>query len=116
SAEAGKARLTGTRHALSVHIIGLDLGDQEYPVTLTRDRMPNQFLGTAAAVISRRIDQGHAERKACAQRLLFSGWRMSSLPKMPRALTKCRDDRAVREPYRPPGTCQRDAGNRINNH
>jgi len=41
SAEAGEARLTSTRDAISGHEIGLHLGDQEYAVTLTGNYVAN---------------------------------------------------------------------------
>jgi hypothetical protein len=51
-AQTGEATLTSTHHAISGHLIGFHLGDQEGTVTLTGDRVANQFLGTAVTVIS----------------------------------------------------------------
>ena len=51
--------------------IGLHFGDEEYSVTLTGNHMAYQFLRAAVSVISRRVDQRHAERNACAQRLFL---------------------------------------------
>jgi hypothetical protein len=36
---------------MSAHLIGLHLGDQEYAVTLTSNRVVDQFLGTAVAAL-----------------------------------------------------------------
>ena len=46
-------------------------------------------------VIPRRVDQGHAERNTCAQRLFFQSCRMSAQSEMPGALTDGRDNGAV---------------------
>ena len=104
SAETGEARLASTRDAVSRHVIGLHLGDQEYAVALTGNHAADQFLGAAVAVILRRVDQRHPERKARAQRFFLNSFRMSSLREMPRALTERRDDGAVVELYRTPCT------------
>src|SRR5262249_45089762 len=55
----------------------------------------DQSLGAAVAVEFRRVDQGHADGKTGAQRLLFIGFRTSSLSQTRRALAERRDDGAV---------------------
>ena len=45
STETGEARLASARDAVSRHMIGPHLGDQEYAVALTSDRAADQFLG-----------------------------------------------------------------------
>src|SRR3989440_12857587 len=94
-AETSQARLASTRDAISRHLVGLHLGDQEYTVALTGNHVTNQFLGAAVGVTSRRIDQRHAERNAWAQRLFFNSRRMSSQSEMRGALTERRDGGAV---------------------
>ena len=108
SAETGEARLASARDAVSRHMIGPHLGDQEYAVALTGNHAADQFLGAAVAVYLRRVDQRHPERKACAQRFFLNGFRMSSLRETCRALAECRDDCAVAELYRTP--CTGDKG------
>src|SRR5205807_4317666 len=71
-ARACQARLASTRDAISRLLVGLHLGDQEYAVALTGRHATNELLGAAVAVITRRIDQRHAERNACAQRLFLN--------------------------------------------
>src|SRR5436853_1827338 len=56
-AETSQARLASTRDAISRHLVGLHLGDQEYAVALTGNHVTNELLGAAVAVITRRIDQ-----------------------------------------------------------
>ena len=63
STEAFEARLASARDAVSRHMIGPHLGDQENAIALTSDRAANEFLG---AVNFRRVDQRHSERKASA--------------------------------------------------
>jgi len=99
SAETSEARRASTRDAIARHLIALHLGDQEYAVALTGNHVTNELLGAAVAVISRRVDQRHGERNACAQRLFFNSWRMSSLTEMPAALTERRDGSAVWKLY-----------------
>src|ERR1035441_5243285 len=71
AAETSEARRASTRDAIAGHLIALHLGDQEYAVALTGNHVTNELLGAAVAVVSRRIDQRHAERNACAQRLFL---------------------------------------------
>src|SRR5256885_14368322 len=96
-AETSEARLASTRDAISRHLVGLHLGDQEYTVAPTGNHVTNELLGAAVAVVSRRIDQRHAERNACAQRLFLDSLRMPSLTEVPAALTERRDGRGRRE-------------------
>jgi len=102
-AETGEARLTGTRDAIASHVIGLNLGDQEYVVTLTGNHVANQFLGTAFAVTFRRVDQRHAKRNTCAQCFFFNSFRTSSLPNMPGALTEDGNNGVIVKFYRSSG-------------
>src|ERR1700682_4955720 len=95
AAETSEARRASTRDAIARHFIALHLGDQEYGIALTGNDVTKELLGAAVAVVSRRIDQCHAERNACAQRLFLDSWRMSSLTEMPAALTERRDGSAV---------------------
>jgi hypothetical protein len=104
SAETGEARLASARDAVSRHVIGQHLGDQEYAVALIGNHVADQFLGAAVAVHLSRVDQRHPERKACAQRFLLNSFRVSSLREMPRALTERRDDGAIVELYLAPCT------------
>src|SRR6266481_9411424 len=97
--ETSQARLASTCDAISRHLVGLHLGDQEYAVALTGNHMTKELLGAAVAVVSRRIDQRHAERNACAQRLFLDSCRMPSLTEVPAALTERRDGRAVWKLY-----------------
>src|ERR1700694_6263448 len=97
AAETGEARRTSTPDAIARHLIALHLGDQEYAVALTGNHVTNELLGAAVAVVSRRIDQRHAERNACAQRLFLDSWRMPSLTEVPAALTERRGRRGRRE-------------------
>src|ERR1700724_260917 len=94
-AETSEARRASTRDAVARHLIALHLGDQEYAVALTGNHVTNELLGAAVAVISRRVDQRHAERNACAQRLFLDSWRMPSLTEVPAALTDRRHGSAV---------------------
>src|SRR5271170_202291 len=98
-AETNEARRAGTRDAISRDFIGLHLGDQKYTIALTGDHVPDEFLGAAISVISRGIDQRHAERNAAAYRLLLERWRVPSLPQMPRALAERGDDGTVWKPH-----------------
>src|SRR6185437_6750222 len=102
-AQAPEARLAGTCDALSRDFVGLDLGNQVDAITLSGNRFVDEFLGAAAAVIARGIDQRHAERNARAQRLLLNLSRMPSLTEMPATLAERRDGNAVRKPHRAPG-------------
>src|SRR5579863_1866836 len=96
-AQTSEACLTGTGDAITGYFIALDLGDQEYALALSGNRMTNELLGAAVAVVARGVDQRHAQRNARAQRLFFDSRRVSSLTEVPAALTQCRDDGAVRE-------------------
>ena len=51
-AETSEARLASTGDAISRHLIGLHLGDQEYTVALTGNHVTNELLGAAISVIS----------------------------------------------------------------
>src|ERR1700687_1373977 len=99
AAETSEARRASTRDAIAGHLIALHLGDQEYAVALTGNHVTDELLGAAVAVVSRRIDQRHAERNACAQRLVLNSFRMPSLTKVPAALTERRNGSAVWKLY-----------------
>src|ERR1700680_1589956 len=99
AAEPSESRRASTRDAIARHLIALHLGDEEYAVALTGNHVTNELLGAAVAVVSRRIDQRHAERNACAQRLFLDNWRMPCLTEVPAALTERRDGRAVWKLY-----------------
>src|ERR1700729_47397 len=92
TSEAGRA---STRDAIAGHLITLHLGDQEYTVALTGNHVIDELFGAALAVVSRRIDQRHAERNAGAQRLFLDIQWMPSLTEVPAALTQRRDGSAV---------------------
>src|ERR1700733_4967588 len=98
-AEPSEARRASTRDAIARYLIALHLGDEEYTVALTGNHATNELLGAAVAVVSRSIDQCHAERNAGAQRLLLDSRRMPSLTQVPTALTERRDGHAVRKLY-----------------
>src|SRR5579864_4692209 len=101
-AETSEARRASTRDAIARDLIALHLGDQEYAVALIGNHVTDELLGATVAVISRRVDQCHAERNARAQRLFFNSLRMSSLTEMPAALAERRDAGAVWKRYGPP--------------
>src|SRR5690348_17806399 len=61
---------------------------RSYALALPGDRMADQSLGAAVAVKFRRVDQGHAGRKAGAQRIFFIGLRTPSLSQTRRALAR----------------------------
>src|SRR5579862_1990622 len=96
-AKTREARGAGTRDAVARHLVALDLGDEEDAVALTRKHVTQEFLRATPAVISRGIEQRHAERNAGSQRLLLDCDRMPSLTEMPAALTERRYRRAVRK-------------------
>src|ERR1700733_1180413 len=99
AAQTSEARRASTRDAIAGHLIALDLGDQEYALALTGNHLTDELLGAAVAVVSRRIDQRHAERNAGAQRLFLDSWRMPSLTEVPAALTERRHGSAVWKLY-----------------
>src|SRR5262245_7475278 len=90
--KAREARLAGVCDAVSCRILGQDLGDQEYAIALTGDRVANEFL---VAIELGRIDHRHPERNASAKSLC-----MRFLPQTHGTLTERRDDDAVTEPDR----------------
>src|SRR5262245_4665832 len=94
-AETSEARLASSRDAVPGHFIGLYLGDQEDVVALIVDHVTEELLGAAVPVVSRRIDQVHAERNACAERFFLDFHGMSFLAEMPAALTERGDGGAV---------------------
>ena len=98
STETSEARLTSARDAVSRHVVGPHLGDQEYAIALASDYAADEFLG---AVYFRRVDQRHPKRKAGAQRFLFISLRVSALSETRRALAQCWDKSAVAKPHRP---------------
>ena len=102
SAETGKARLASARGTLFHDMSGPYFGNQKYAVALPGNRSTDQFLGLAAAVNLRRVDQSHPERKTSAQCLLFNRSRAPSVGEMQGALTKRGDKSAVSEFYRAP--------------
>ncbi len=91
AAEPSEACRTSTRDAIARHLISLHLGDQEYPVAPAGNHVTKELLGAAASVVSRRIDQCHAERDSSLQRLFLDSLRMPSLTEVPAALTERRD-------------------------
>ena len=95
--KAGKACLTGPLNSVSCHMSRPDFGNQEYVFTLTRNNVTDQFLRVAISVNLRRVNQGHAQRNAFAQRFFLNRFRMSSLAQTRRTLTECRDDDSVVE-------------------
>src|SRR3989304_351575 len=97
-AETGKARLARARDAVSRPLSPPDLRAQEGTIALTGDRTADKIL---RSVDLRRVDHGHPERQAGAQRFFFGGLRMSSLSKARRPLAGRRDDRATAELDRP---------------
>src|ERR1700728_4699084 len=112
AAQTSEARRASTRDAIAGHLIALDLGDQEYALALTGNHLTDELLGAAVAVVSRRIDQRHAERNAGAQRLFLDSWRMPSLTEVPAALTERRYGSAVGKLYGTRGKPRRRAINR----
>ena len=102
SAKASEARLASAGHAVSSHFMRLYFGDQEDTVALTGNHVTQKLLRAATPVISRRIDQRHAERHACSHSLFFDSFRMFSLSQMPRALTDRADNSSVWKFYGPP--------------
>ena len=101
-----RARLASQARAMPspARWVGDTFGDQKYAVALTSNHATDQFFGSSVTVKFRCVDQCHAERKACAQRFFFFSRRMSSLRKMPGALTERRYGGAVGEPYCAPRT------------
>src|SRR5690242_8773130 len=100
SGKAFEARLASAQDTVSRHMIRPHLGDQEYPIALACDRAANEFLG---GVHFRCVDQRQSERKASADRFLFSGLRVFSLCEIRRALAQCWDGSTVAKPYRAHG-------------
>src|SRR5271170_3211329 len=98
-AQTSEARRASTRDTVARHLIAFHLRDQKYAVALSGNYVTNELLRAAVAVVSRRIDQRHAERNACAQRLFLNSFRMPSLAEMPAALTERRNDGAVWKLY-----------------
>src|ERR1700693_4307648 len=118
AAETSEARRASTRDAIARHLIALHLGDQEYAVALTGNHVINELLGAAVAVVSRRVDQRHAERNAGAQRLFLDSQRMPPLDEVPAALSDGGDGSAVRQLYGTRSrlrrrTCTRDPCSRL---
>src|ERR1700735_740976 len=101
-AKTREARRASTGDAISGDLIGLHFGDQEYAIALTGDHVPDKFLGAAVSVVSRGIDQCHAERNSGTDRLFFDRWRVSALPQMPGALAERGDDAAIWKPHATP--------------
>src|SRR6516225_3178373 len=99
SAETAEARVASLRDAVSRHVIGPHFRDQEYAVALTGNHAADQFLGSAVAVYLRRVDQRNPERKAGAQRFFLSGFRMSPLREIFRALAERRDNCSIMKLY-----------------
>jgi hypothetical protein len=93
--ETGKARIASPRDAVPSDVIGRHFRDQGYAIALASNNAPDQLLGAAIAVHLRRVDQGHPEQKACAQRFFLSGFRMFTLPETRRALAERRDHGSV---------------------
>src|ERR1700683_5166713 len=109
-AEASEARRASTRDAIAGHFVALHLGNQEYAVALIGNHGLEELLGAAAAVVSRRIEQCHAERNARAQRLFLDIDRMPALTDVPATLPKRRDGSAARKLYGARGLLRRRAG------
>src|SRR5262249_38998722 len=66
---------------------------------LIDNRTTDELLREAVAVISRRVDQRHAERDAGAYRFFFDRLRMLSLREMPGALAERWNSGTVWKPY-----------------
>ncbi len=60
--------LAGGDRALPRGVLRHHLGDQEYRVAPAGDRLADDVLGGAGAIEFRRVDMGHAEVEAAAQR------------------------------------------------
>src|SRR5262249_31578205 len=82
--KAGEAPLASSFNSVSGHMTP-DLGNQEY---MFSNGATDQFLCVAISVNLRRINQGHAERNAFAQRFFLNGFRMSSLAQARRTLAE----------------------------
>ena len=52
STETFEARIASALDAVSRHMIGPHLGDQEYAIALTTDCAPNEFLGAVISAVS----------------------------------------------------------------
>jgi hypothetical protein len=102
SAETREACVTSTGDAVSGHVTGLHLGDQEDTIPLTGHHMTQELLGAATSVISRRIDQRHAERKACSHGFFLDRYGPSPLSQVPGALTDRGDSSSIWKFYGPP--------------
>ena len=111
STETSKTRVASPGHAVSTHVMGLYLGDQEDTVALTGNHVTEELLRAATPIISRRIDQRHAERKSRSHGFCFDRFRMSSLSQMPGALTDRRNSSSIWKFYSPPcALCRRVRG------
>src|ERR1700723_761584 len=101
-AEPAEARLASVGDAVSSDVVGLHLGDQEDVVALLGNHLAEELLGTTVSVITRRIEQRHAERNTCLYGLFFDSLRMPSLSEMPGTLTDRWDGGAVWKLHGPP--------------
>src|SRR5579872_7554695 len=81
-AEPGETRLASASDAISRHLITFDLRDQECVLALTVQRVANKLFGSAASIVTRRVDQRHTKGNSRAQRFLFDSWRVSPLTEM----------------------------------
>jgi hypothetical protein len=94
SAETTKASFASARHRVARDFVFLNFGNQARAIPLTSKRLAYQLLRAAVTVISRGVDQDHAER-TCGQRFLLQLRRMPALAEMPGILTDCRHNGAI---------------------
>jgi len=73
----------------------------------------DQFLGPAVAVNFCSVDQGHAKGNASTECFFFSSCRMSSLRKMPGALTQRGHGSAIAKLHGPPRVAGGQTGGRV---
>ena len=76
-------------------MIGQHFGDEKCPCVLAGDHAADQTLGTTIAIHFRCIDQPHTESETRSESVLLNCFEVSSLRKMPRALTDGRHRGAV---------------------
>src|SRR5580693_1836780 len=108
-AEASEARRASTCDAIAGDFVGLHLGNQEYAVALIGNHALEELLGAATAIVSRRIEQCHAERNPRAKRLFLDIDRMPSLTEVPATLSKRRNGSAARKLHGARGRLRRRA-------
>src|SRR5262249_36265740 len=97
SPEAGETPLARPFNSVPCYMCRPHFGYQEYVFTPTTNNVTNQFLPVTISVNLRRIDQGHAQRNAFAQRFFLGRLGVSSLAQPCRTLTERWDDGSVVE-------------------